>query len=109
MSVYQVILGSGWIALAVWMAARSATSLRLGRSRPGMTKPGSRVRQWRLIGSSLTCCLLGIVFVTNSLHSDATRWLLAASGTALLIWFVTSDVGSWSRSRRQRKSAQRQA
>jgi hypothetical protein len=109
MSVYQVILGLAWIALAAWTAARSAIALTSGRTKPGMTKPGSRERRWRLLGGSLSSCILGIIFGTNSLHNDAARWLLATAATALLIWFVSSDVGSWRSSRRQRKSAQQKA
>ena len=106
MPVYQVILGWAWIALGVWTAVRPARSLTFERTRAEMTKPGSRERQWRLLGGSLSNCLLGIVFVTNSVHNDAARWLLATAATALLIWYISSDVGSWRRSRRQHQSAQ---
>jgi hypothetical protein len=109
MPVYEAILGSGWIALGIWTAARSVISLTMSRTKQEMTKPGARERQLRLLGGSLSSCILGIVFATNSLHNDAARWLLATAATALLIWYISSDVGSWRRSRRQRKSAQQQA
>ena len=108
MPVYQVIIGSGLIAQTVWTAARAAISLTLGRTRPEMTKPRSRERQWQQIGRSLVACILGIVLVTNSYH-DAARWLIASTAAALLILQASSDIGSWRRSRRQRKSAQQQA
>jgi hypothetical protein len=40
MPVYEVILGSGWMALGIWTAARSVISLTIGRTKPEMTKPG---------------------------------------------------------------------
>ena len=108
MALYQVILGSAWIALGVWTAVRPARSLTFARAEAEMTKPGSRERQWRLLGGSLSSCLLGIVFVTNSVHNDVARWLLATVATALLVWYISSDVVSWRRSRRLRKSAPQQ-
>jgi hypothetical protein len=109
MSVYQVVLGSAWIVLGTSTGARSVMALTFGRSRPEMSRPGARGHKWRLLGSSVINCVLGIVFVTNSLHDSTARWLLGSAGTGLLIWCVSSDVGTWHRARRQRKSAQQQA
>jgi hypothetical protein len=74
-----------------------------------MGGPGARGSKWRLLGGSVMSCLLGIVFVTDSLHGSTARWLLGTAAIALLIWYASSDPGSWHRARRQRRSAQQQA
>lgn len=105
MSVYQVILGSGWIALGTWTAARSVISLTLG-AKSETAKPRSRERQWRLLGGSGSSWLIGIVLVINSAHNDAAQWLLVTAATALLIRYIGAEVRSWRRSRHGRSSAQ---
>lgn len=107
MSVYQVVLGAAWIVLGTSTGTRSVIALTLGRTKPEMSGPGARDSKWRLLGGSVMSCLLGIVFITDSLHSSTARWLLGIAATALLIWNVSSDLGSWHRSRRQRSAQQR--
>jgi hypothetical protein len=92
----------------MWTGARSVIALTLGRAGLGMSGPGARGSKWRLLGGSVASCLIGIVFVTDSLQASIARWLLGTVATALLIWYVSSDLGSWHRARRQR-SAQQQA
>ena len=105
MSVYQVLLGSAWIILGIWEAARSVVALTLGRAKPEMSGPGARSTKWRLLGGSVMSCLLGIVFAAGLLHDSTARWLLGTTATALLIWYVSSDLGSWHRARRQRRTS----
>lgn len=105
MSAYQVVLGSAWIVLGASTGARSAIALTLGRAGPEMSGPGARASKWRLLGGSVTWCVLGVVFVSNSLHSHTARWLLGTVATAFLIWYVSSDLVSWHRPRRQGKTA----
>jgi hypothetical protein len=105
MSVYQVVLGSAWIVLGSVTGARSVVALTWGRTEPEMSGPGPRASKWRQLGGSVMSCLLGIVFVTGSLHNDTARWLLGTIATALLIWYLGSESGSWHQARRQRRSA----
>lgn len=109
MSVYQVVLGSAWIILGTLTGARSVIALTLGRAKPEMNGPGARSSRWRLLGGSVLNCLLGVVFVTDSLHGSTARWLLGSAATGLLIWYVSSDLGSWHRASRQRRSVRHQA
>ncbi len=103
MSVYQIVLGSAWIVLGTWTGARSVIALTLGRAKSGMSGPRARESKWRLLGGSVMSVLLGIVLVTGSLHGS-TRWLLGTVATALLIWYIGSDLGSWHRARRQQSA-----
>jgi hypothetical protein len=93
MSVYQVVLGSAWIVLGTSTGAQCVIALTLGRTRLQMSVPGARGSKWRLLGGSVMNCFLGIVLVTDSLHGNTARWLLGTSATALLIWYVSSDLG----------------
>ena len=102
MSVYQVVLGSAWIVLGTLTGARLVIALTLGSARPEMSRPGARTSKWRLLGGSVNSCLIGIFFVAGLLHGSTTRWLLGIAGTALLVWYVSSDLGSWRRARRGR-------
>ena len=102
MSVYQVVLGSAWIVLGTLTGARLVIALTLGRAGPDMARPGARTSKWRLLAGSVNSCLIGVVLVAGLLHGGTTRWLLGIAGTALLVWYVSSDLGSWHRARRQR-------
>jgi len=95
MPVYEVILGSGWIALGIWTAARSAVSLTMGRTGQEMTKPGARERQRRLLGVKSTVVVSavrewllmqahpGVVFVAT-----ATGERRAAQSAGPQVWTV---------------------
>lgn len=109
MIVYQVVLGSAWIALGAWVGVRSVLALTLGRAQPQMSTVGARSGKWRLLGSAAVSCLLGISLLIDANLGDAVRWLLGTAATALLVWFLGSDLGAWRRSRRQRNSSQQQA
>jgi len=67
-----------------------------------MTMSGARAGKWKLLGCALVCLALGVLFITNSLQNNVARWLLAILGAAFLIWIVSSDLGSWRRSRQHR-------
>lgn len=108
MRVYQLILGLAYIALGMWAGGRSVRALTVGRTKPEMTMTGARAGKWQLLGSSLVCLTLGMLFITNSLQSDAAPWLLGILGAPLLIWMISSDLGSWRGSRQRRKSARQQ-
>jgi hypothetical protein len=69
-----------------------------------MTMTGARAGKWQLLGSAVALLILGVLFITNALQNDVARWLLGILGAALLIWMVSTELGSW---RRGRHSASR--
>ncbi len=109
MSGYEVVLGYAWIAFGTSTGARSVIALTLGRAEPEMSRPGAWSSKWRLLGGSVMSYLLGIVLVTHSLHGSTARWLLGSAAIGLLIWYVNSDLGSWHRASRQRRSVRHKA
>jgi hypothetical protein len=105
MSLFSVIVGLAAIVLGAWASSRSLALLTIGRAKPEMTRPGARTSKWRLLGISLVQIVLGVRILTNWLEDAAASRLLGIAAAMALIWLISSDLGSWRRSRQRRTGA----
>lgn len=98
---------AGWFAAAggVWTALRHVTTLRAIRARPDTAEPGDVRSGWKGFATGLLLILTGVLLATGWMARGAARWLLCIILAAILVWFVSSDLASWRRSRARRGSA----
>jgi hypothetical protein len=47
----------------------------------------------------------GAILITNAADSPVAGWILNVTSVALLIWLTIEELGSWLRSRQQRRAS----
>jgi len=102
MSLVNEVVGGAVVVTGCWTAWQHLTKLVIDNAKPEMTR-SERANHWQLLGASVLLAFQGILLWTHWINNNSIDWTVRLVGGGLLIWMLVSELGSWRRSRAQRK------
>lgn len=102
MSLVNEVVGGAVVVTGAWAAWQQLTKLVIDNAKPELTG-SERANHWQLLAASVLLIGQGILLWTPWINNNSVDWTARVVSGVLLTWMLVSDLGSWRRSRAQRK------